>query len=474
LRPCAFLLAGRLAVMAPKREVEACWFQQNEANLSEADRLIASNVADRKRLTDTTGLTVAVVDEVFAMLKGAAEGSENHSVLLLGEAGSGKTHVVETCVRKLIEAKPSTVVLRARGSAYSTDVECLRHLAMQITDRLVEVPHANASFEIGMEWMRKVFRGSFKHDTAVVLVLDQFEHFCSRVRQTLLYNLFNLAEEAGVRLSVIGTSVRVDVMDSLEKRIRSRFSMRHLHTFVPTCMKDLVEVLMSRLKLPSNCGLKAPFLKELHTRMDKALFAKRAEWQQHVELGQPPSWFLARCLPVTALLRSVEAGDTCVPVTPPAKRNRSAPMTPGCLPSATGRETTSLLVEQLSEQEHCVLIALLRLHERKISQSLAAVLHEIGLLHDDSKDLTSKFKEDSYCFAFDRLAQQKLVELKVHNPTDLPRRYLPCHSSVNDVYARYAHTLSSEPSALTNPLSRLPTAIQKWASQRQMSASKPN
>lgn len=119
-----------------------------------------------------------------------------------------------------------------------------------------------------------------------------------------------------------------------------------------------------------------------------------------------------------------------------------------------------------------MLIALLRLHERRMSQTLASVLYEIRLLHEGTQYLTQAFKEDSYCSAFDRLAQQKLVELKVHNVTDLPRRYLPCHSSVNDVYARWSHSLSSEPSALTNPLRRLPSAIQSWASQRQLLATK--
>ena len=36
---------------------------------------------------------------------------------------------------------------------------------------------------------------SFNHDSAVVIVLDQFEKFCRFTRQTLLYNLFNLAQE---------------------------------------------------------------------------------------------------------------------------------------------------------------------------------------------------------------------------------------------------------------------------------------
>merc|ERR1719223_2389547 len=160
--------------------------------------------------------------------------------------------------------EPTTVVLRARGSAYATDVECLRHLATQMTSKLESVPHSNASFKAGMDWIKSVFKGSFKRARTMVMVLDQFEYFCSRARQTLLYNLFDIAQEAGVHLSVIGTSEKMDVIDSLEKRIRSRFSMRHLELALPTTMDGLVQVLMARLQLPADCSLKTPFVNEFN------------------------------------------------------------------------------------------------------------------------------------------------------------------------------------------------------------------
>merc|ERR1719197_1762753 len=138
-----------------------------------------------------------------------------------------------------------------------------------MTSRLDSVPHANASFQAGMEWIKGVFKGSFKQARAMVMVLDQFEHFCSRARQTLLYNLFDIAQEAGVHLSVIGTSEKMDVMGSLEKRIRSRFSMRHLHTFLPQSVEELVQVLMTRLRLLPDTNLPKPFQKEFHRKVEE-------------------------------------------------------------------------------------------------------------------------------------------------------------------------------------------------------------
>merc|ERR1719197_387585 len=193
-----------------------------------------------------------------------------------------------------------------------------------MTSRLDSVPHANASFKAGMDCIKSVFKGSFKEARAMVMVLDQFEYFCSRARQTLLYNLFDIAQEAGVHLSVIGTSEKMDVMDSLEKRIRSRFSMRHLHTFLPTTMDALVQVLTARLRLPHDCRLKTPFVNQFSKYVESALFAKRDEWKPHLELGRAPSWFLARCLPVASLLY-----EACSDDEPSAKCAKLANM-PSC------------------------------------------------------------------------------------------------------------------------------------------------
>jgi hypothetical protein len=83
-----------------------------------------------------------------------------------------------------------------------------------------------------------------------VVVLDSFELFASRPKQTILYNLFTLATEGGARLdasssesgaaaassstvgrlalAVVGLSRRIDAVESLEKRIKSRFAHRQL------------------------------------------------------------------------------------------------------------------------------------------------------------------------------------------------------------------------------------------------------
>jgi len=445
-------------------EQGSAWFQANLDNIFKAEALIGAQLADKKRFGAPS--STALCDEVFAVMRkslrrgeGAREG-DGSSVLLLGEGGSGKTHVVEWCVSRLCEVQPSLVVLRAQGGAYSTDWECIRHLAAQVANQLVTVPHTNASFEEGMEWIRTVLRESFKHASAVVIVLDKFEHFCSKARQTLLYNLFDIAQESGVCLSIVATSEKMDVMGSLEKRIRSRFSMHHLFAFRPTEMEDLVPVLLAKLRLPTSCGLPADFVAAFHERLETALRARAPAWNEHLQLGRPPSWFLWRCLPLAALLR--EACTDGLSGGAPAVALRG----PGVLATSSEGEKRALLLSGLSEADHIVLIALCRLHDREEARTLSKVLHEIQLLHEGG-GLVADFRPERYCAAFDRLYQKRLVEFHTQGVGDLPRRYLPCWSTVDSDYAHLIDELGRAGSTRgSNLLCALPIQVQRWATRQ--------
>jgi origin recognition complex subunit 4 len=66
---------------------------------------------------------------------------------------------------------------------------------------------------------------------AVVFVIDEFDMFAYHPRQTLLYNLFDIAQSRKAPIAVLGCTTRVDVVEMLEKRVKSRFS--HRYVFVP-------------------------------------------------------------------------------------------------------------------------------------------------------------------------------------------------------------------------------------------------
>jgi len=77
----------------------------------------------------------------------------------------------------------------------------------------------------------------------VVVILDAFDEFALHGRQALLYCLLDTAQSCRVGsglngLAVIGVTNRVDTINLLEKRVKSRFSGRMLRTAGPRSVQD--------------------------------------------------------------------------------------------------------------------------------------------------------------------------------------------------------------------------------------------
>ena len=68
-------------------------------------------------------------------------------------------------------------------------------------------------------------RGDPNNSKPIVFVLEEFHLFCSHHNQTLLYNLFDMAQTRATPMVVIGISPELDVLESLEKRVRSRYGL---------------------------------------------------------------------------------------------------------------------------------------------------------------------------------------------------------------------------------------------------------
>lgn len=68
---------------------------------------------------------------------------------------------------------------------------------------------------------------------AVIFVIDEFDMFATHPRQTLLYNLFDIAQSRKAPIAVLGCTTRMDVVEMLEKRVKSRFSHRYVYLSLP-------------------------------------------------------------------------------------------------------------------------------------------------------------------------------------------------------------------------------------------------
>lgn len=96
---------------------------------------------------------------------------------------------------------------------------------------------------------------------SLVIIIDGMERFTDDSSQRLLYNLFDISANAAfsVPICIIGITPCVDILDSFEKRVRSRFSHRQINLIpkieFPKYQQWALE-LLSHSKVRNNLRLK--------------------------------------------------------------------------------------------------------------------------------------------------------------------------------------------------------------------------
>lgn len=88
-----------------------------------------------------------------------------------------------------------------------------------------------------------------------IIILDAFDLFAMHARQSLLYCLFDTAQHSRVGandkgMAVVGVTTRIDTINLLEKRVKSRFSGRILRTAGPPKLDHWLNVARSVLGVP--------------------------------------------------------------------------------------------------------------------------------------------------------------------------------------------------------------------------------
>jgi origin recognition complex subunit 4 len=87
---------------------------------------------------------------------------------------------------------------------------------------------------------------------SVIFILDEFDLFATHPRQTLLYNLFDIAQSRKAPIAVLGLTAKIDVVESLEKRVKSRFSHRYVHLPLPRSVAAYWEICRQGLLVTMN------------------------------------------------------------------------------------------------------------------------------------------------------------------------------------------------------------------------------
>jgi len=179
--------------------------------------------------------------KVSQIITQSIKSGESNSILLIGARGSGKTSLVNEVLREQHAKHAQDFhVVRLNGFIHTDDKIALKEIWRQLGHEmeLGEDESHSKNYADTLTTLLALLshpaeqgreEGSDRVTKSVIFVLDEFELFASHPRQTLLYNLFDIAQSRKAPIAVLGLTTRIDVAESLEKRVKSRFSHRHVH-----------------------------------------------------------------------------------------------------------------------------------------------------------------------------------------------------------------------------------------------------
>jgi origin recognition complex subunit 4 len=269
---------------------------EESAELLHFKTTVLARLTHRAAYTDRSPLPShlsSAYETLHTLLQTTISSGESNSLLLLGSRGSGKTLLVNTALYNLRHASsPDFHIVRLNGFIQTDDRLALREIWRQL-GREMDVDEEETNQVVGSyaDTMTSLLGllsqpeevpdiGAVEYAAekvvtrSVVFVLDEFDLFTTHPRQTLLYNLFDIAQSRKAPIAVIGCSARTDCVECLEKRVKSRFSHRWVHVGQPKSLAAFGEVARESL-----------LVTEKQVGLKKQEQEWRAKWNEYIKVS---------------------------------------------------------------------------------------------------------------------------------------------------------------------------------------------
>ncbi|PQE31675.1 origin recognition complex subunit 4 protein [Rutstroemia sp. NJR-2017a WRK4] len=267
------------------------------------------------------------MQKVLQVVEQTVLAGEGNSMLIIGARGSGKTTLVETAISNVAkDHRENFHVVRLNGFVHTDDRLALREIWRQLgremdneddpSGKVNNYADTLASLLALLSHPSEISEVESGHAAkSVIFILDEFDRFTTHSRQTLLYNLFDIAQARKAPIAVLGLTTRVDVVESLEKRVKSRFSHRYVHLSLPQSLHAFWGICKEGLLVQSddykdegfNLALlgQQDFLKFWETLIE-GLYNNDTVFKQHLQSffyrsKSVPAFFTSCVLPVASL-----------------------------------------------------------------------------------------------------------------------------------------------------------------------------
>lgn len=176
------------------------------------------------------------------LLRRTVEMGESNSALLIGPRGCGKTTLLNIVLNELKNEKAfhkKAIVVELNGLMHTDDRLALKDATRQLHLETAVGDKVFGSFAENLTFLLQCLKSGDKEKSkSIIFILEEFDLFCNHHNQTLLYNLFNVAQSAQAPICVVGLTCRLDVLELLEKRVKSRFSHRQIFLFSGSGQKE--------------------------------------------------------------------------------------------------------------------------------------------------------------------------------------------------------------------------------------------
>ncbi|XP_054720233.1 origin recognition complex subunit 4-like [Uloborus diversus] len=190
------------------------------------------------------------------MVERTAIMGESNSVLIIGPRGSGKSALLECVIEDIFSQKS------IKDNMFQVMLDGLIHvndnLALEDITRQLKMTEDKAlgSFSEKLRLLLSALKSGNKESKSILFVLDNFDLFCGHKNQTLLYNLFDVAQSRQSPICVVGMSCRPDVLQVLENRVNSRFSHQKILLYDEMTLDEYIEAARNILSLKDFTNVK--------------------------------------------------------------------------------------------------------------------------------------------------------------------------------------------------------------------------
>jgi len=190
--------------------------------------------------------------QLHDLIQRTAVTGESNSLLLIGPRGCGKSMLIKDVINSVCEnesAKNNLLVVHLNGLLQTDDKIALREITVQLQLENAVGDKVFGSFAETLQFLLSALKSGDQGSKPILFVLEEFDLFAQHRNQTLLYNLFDITQSAQTPLCVVGLTCRLDVVELLEKRVKSRFSHRQMHLFNKLNLSQYRQLCQSYLSL---------------------------------------------------------------------------------------------------------------------------------------------------------------------------------------------------------------------------------